>query len=350
MGKNQASMKKLLLPLSAVYSIGVKIDRALTRQRRLVAPVVSVGNITWGGTGKTPAVIALARYLAAHGRTAAVLTRGYRRKSRHTLAVSDGAGTMAEPEISGDEPYLIARQCPRAVVMAGADRFNAGCEAQSRFHPDVFILDDGFQHWRLARDLDVVCINAVDPFGNGCLIPAGSLRESPAALRRAGIILLTNAGRVDDARRLQIEQEIKRYTNAPVCLTKYVIDGIRRIVDGTVLSADQFQEKSVTVVSALGNNAGFVQSVASAGGRIVDQKAFRDHHWYTVDDLTAMRPADSTIFVTTAKDAVKLKSVLRAFPRTFAGDDFPDRWYEIDSSMTFISGEDIWQEKIKPFL
>ena len=137
-------MKKLLLPVSFAYAAAVKIDRALTSQRHLSKPVISVGNITWGGTGKTPVVIALARYFSAHNRTVAVLSRGYKRKSSKTLVVSDGAGSMASPEQAGDEPYLIARQCPQAVVMAGTDRFAAGSEALSKFPVDSYIFDDGF--------------------------------------------------------------------------------------------------------------------------------------------------------------------------------------------------------------
>ncbi|MCX5779130.1 MAG: tetraacyldisaccharide 4'-kinase [Elusimicrobia bacterium] len=343
-------MKKLLLPVSFAYAAAVKIDRALTAQRHLSKPVISVGNITWGGTGKTPVVIALARYFSAHNRTVAVLSRGYKRKSSKTLVVSDGAGSMASPEQAGDEPYLIARQCPQAVVMAGTDRFAAGSEALSKFPVDSYILDDGFQHWRLARDLDIVCINAADPFGNGCLIPAGSLRESPAALRRAGIILLTNADRVDEVRRTQILREIQRNTDAPVCLTTYVLDGVRRIIDGTALPADRYREQPVTVVSALGNNTGFVQSVADAGCVIADCKAFRDHHWYTADELKKMQSRDNGIFITTAKDAVKLKSLLCSFSQTDGPDSFAGRWYELGHTLSFIEGENLWQEKIKPFL
>jgi tetraacyldisaccharide 4'-kinase len=343
-------MKKLLVPASYIYHAGIKIDRLVTRQHTLGKPVISVGNITWGGTGKTPAVIALARFFAEHDRKAVVLTRGYRRKQRAMLVVSNGSGMMAEPEQAGDEPFLIARECPEAVVIAGADRYAAGTEAQKRFNPDVFILDDGFQHWRLARDLDVVCINATDPFGNGCLIPAGTLRECPEALHRAGIILLTNADQVDTENVARIEEEIRRYTHVPICKTCYALEGIRRIYDGSVLPADELKGREVTVVSALGNAAGFLRSVEATGMEIVGQKTFRDHHWYSAEDVKKMRSTEKTLFVTTAKDAVKLKSLLQVLARDASENEFIGRWYEINSGMSFMSGENAWQEKIKLFL
>lgn len=338
-------MRQLLAPLTPLYELGVIVDRALARPRRLPAPVISVGNITWGGTGKTPAVIALARYFTENGRRTAILTRGYRRAGAGTLIVSDGAGVRAAPGQAGDEPYLIARECPGTIVIAGADRLAAGLLAYDRFHPDIFILDDGFQHWCLRRDLDIVCVNAADPFGNGHLIPAGSLRERPSALRRADIILLTNADRLADGPRTELLARIAGLTSAPVCQSRTRITGLRRVLDGVRLSVSQLEGRSVTVVSALGNNAGFQQSVAALGCRIAASRMFRDHHRYTPGDIQALPAADSEICITSAKDAVKLKAVLGHLPGASA-----IRWFETESVMEFMAGEDIWQGKLKPFL
>lgn len=338
-------MRQLLAPLTPLYGIGVALDRALARPQRLSVPVISVGNITWGGTGKTPAVIALARYFSDHGRRTAILTRGYRRAGAGPVIVSDGAGVRATPEQGGDEPYLIARESPATIVMAGADRYAAGLRAHDQFHPALFILDDGFQHWRLQRDLDIVCVNAADPFGNGHLIPAGSLRERPDALRRADLILLTSADRLDESQRQELVARIADHTPAPVCQARTRITGLRRVVDGVRLSTGQLAGRPVTVVSALGSNAGFVQSVTALGCRIVGTNMFRDHHRYTPADLRGLSNAGEGIYITSAKDAVKLKSVLGHLPGGFAV-----RWFETDSVMEFMAGEEIWQQKLKPFL
>jgi tetraacyldisaccharide 4'-kinase len=157
--------------------------------------VISVGNITLGGTGKTPAVIQIAKVLQGLGKRVAVISRGYGRKNEdEVLVVSDGRNVKTDPRLFGDEPVLIASSLPGAAVIVGADRYRAGQAALDQFRPDVLILDDGYQHVRLKRDLNIVLIDAADPFGSGRLFPAGILREPLQELARADVVLITNAG------------------------------------------------------------------------------------------------------------------------------------------------------------
>ena len=187
-------MRELLYPFSFLYRAGLGIDRKITTAKELPRPVISIGNITWGGTGKTPLVIKTARYLLSLGVVPCVLTRGYGRKKKDTVIVSDGKNILSSAELSGDEPVSIAESARGAIVVAGADRFWAAKEALASLKPGAFILDDGFQHWALKRDIDIVCVNALNPFGNGFLIPAGILREPISSLQRAELVIFDEFG------------------------------------------------------------------------------------------------------------------------------------------------------------
>jgi tetraacyldisaccharide 4'-kinase len=279
------------------------------KKARLDVPVISVGNLTFGGTGKTPTVIALARDLVRMGRRPAVLTRGYGRLHDGQMVVIGPSPRQTAAEV-GDEPLEIARRLPGIPVVIDADRARGGVEAK-RLGADVVLLDDGFQHLQLERDLDLVLVDAGDPWGGGRLPPLGRLREKPSALSRADAVLITKVPRewrplvaeieraVDDvAPRIQVF--VSRLCPSRVHVPGHgwkepdVLDGLR-----------------VFAFAALGRPGGFVSTLAEAGAEVASTRWFPDHHAYSQDDLDHMvnrAAAVAATPITTAKDGVKLPS------------------------------------------
>src|SRR5215203_469408 len=206
-------MKSFVLPpLSLLYGAVTRTRLSLYRRgtfqtSKLERPVISIGNITTGGTGKTPLVEWVARTLHAHGKVVCILTRGYGRKNPHLqVIVSDGYGVLASPAEAGDEPYLLASRLKGlAAVISSADRIAAGREAINDFGTECFVLDDGFQHLRLARDLNIVTIDATNPWGGGSLLPYGRLREKPEGLSRADCMVITRCDQVGSVEGLREE-------------------------------------------------------------------------------------------------------------------------------------------------
>lgn len=291
-----------LMPLEWLWQAGVMVDRTLRgRGHQLAPPTVSLGNLTYGGAGKTPLTLWLAERLPR----AAVLTRGYGRQERQTLALPPGG--QAPVSQTGDEAQIFLRS-GRVAVAIGADR-RAGARALSRvFQPDVFLLDDGFQHWPLARDFDIVLIDTQDPFGGGRLLPVGRLREPIAALSRAGFVVLT---RTQTARRYtkllaRIRQE---NTRAPI-----VRASIRPV---TWMRGDQPVSLSPGQYAAfcgLANPGSFRASVASLGWQPVSFTAFPDHHRYVANDLEPLTTVAPDGLLTTEKDWVKVEPLGLATP------------------------------------
>jgi tetraacyldisaccharide 4'-kinase len=225
----------VLAPVAAIYGavaqarIGL-YHRGLLRVSRLPGPVVSVGNITTGGTGKTPLVEFVAHALAREGRKVCVLTRGYgRQKNRQRVLVSDGHRVLADANEAGDEPRLLAeRLLGISAVVSDAHRFAAGEWATKNLGSDAFVLDDGFQHLGLARNLDIVAIDATEPWGHGHLLPWGRLRERAHGLSRAGCVVITRTDQVDDVNALR--QEIERLApNRPVFSSRMKIRGLNQL-------------------------------------------------------------------------------------------------------------------------
>ena len=335
-------MRELLFPFSFMYRAGLEIDKIITKTKELPKPVISVGNITWGGTGKTPMVIKAARYLLSLGLVPCVLTRGYGRKLGDTAIVSDGKNILASAELGGDEPRLIAENVRGAIVAAGSDRFRAAKEVLASFKPNVFILDDGFQHWALWRDLDIVCVNSLNPFGNGLLIPAGILREPVSALKRAGLIVLTNSGFSNESEAVRKKITLESGNN-PLS-ARLVPQNFTRIRDKKTIGLVDLSAKSVVAVSALGENSGFRKTLENAGFNVLRHFAFRDHHWFKKSDAEKILSAakNGEPVVTTSKDAVRLKHIIDELP---AGD--AEKFYSLNVDLIFENGENLWQEKIK---
>ena len=338
---------KILYPFSLIYGALSAIDRKTTAEHTLPKPVISIGNITWGGTGKTPVVIKLTSEIFACGLKPCILSRGYFRKDKkHSfIAVSDGKRILVPPEMSGDEPNLIAQSVPGAVVMAGRNRLKSAEYALGKFSPDVFILDDGFQHWKISRGLDIVCVNALNPFGNGLLIPAGILREPVSALKRAGLVIITSSDLVSEHALKAVETRIKRNFEGKLLRARYAPKSIKRIFDGQTFALDELKSGPFTAFSAIGENSGFKKLLEKSGINVASQLDFRDHHWYNLEEIRSIGKGRSVI--TTTKDAVRLKSLLEHLPVKEA-----ENFYALEIELVFINGDGIWEKgmekKLRP--
>lgn len=305
----------MLPPLSLLY-------RAVTQARtaayekgmfqicRLKAPVISVGNLTVGGTGKTPFVEWLCRVLAEQGKRVCVLTRGYGRDNPATrVLVSDGSTILADAAEAGDEPLLLAQNLKGlAAVISDADRAAAGKWATEQLGSEVFVLDDGFQHLRLARDLNVVLIDATNPWGSGHLLPHGRLREPRSALSRADCIVLTRVEKNRDVESLK--QEIQRFNQTSPIFTSIMnvktVSQLGSAVQGDLTTVAQ----RVAGFCGIANPQSFFDQLDDAGFQSVLNKPFSDHHRYTQSEIDSFcwkaKESGAQALITTAKDAVKL--------------------------------------------
>jgi 3-deoxy-D-manno-octulosonic-acid transferase len=297
----------LLAPLAAVWEAGSRRrrSRALATCRKLARPVVSIGGITLGGTGKTPFVAWLADRLRERGLTPAVLTRGYRRRSAEPFIILP-AGADASADLTGDEPQLYLRR-GAAHLAIGSDRYEAGRLLLDSLDAGVFILDDGFQHWRLSRDLDVVLIDALDPFGGGDVFPRGRLREPLDALARAGAFVISRCepGVRTDA----IEAHIRRYNRtAPIFRSRVVPGRWYNVRTGRISTSSPVH--TVAAFCGLANPRAFWRTLDSLGLDIRFRWSFGDHHHYRIAQLRRLarraRHAGAQAVVTTEKDVANL--------------------------------------------
>lgn len=313
-------MKSIVLPpLSLLYGAVTRTRLSLYRRgtfhtTKLDRPVISIGNITTGGTGKTPLVEYVTRLLASQGKKVCILTRGYGRKHAHLqVIVSDGYDVLASPSEAGDEPYLLATKLAgQAAVISSADRIAAGQEAINDFGTEVFVLDDGFQHLRLARDLNIVCIDATNPWGGGRLLPHGRLRESLEGLRRADCVVLTRCDQVKsiDGLRAEVLSLIGR---RPVFESRMRPVRVTPLKNGAESLAGR-----VGAFCAVGNPASFFESLRGLGYELRLERSFADHHVYSQDEIDSLiqdaKRAGASALITTAKDAVKLKTMPFSIP------------------------------------
>ena len=295
-----------LAPLGSLYGAGAAFRVSLYRRgilpaARLAGPVISVGNLSVGGTGKTPVVARIAEILRDEGLPAAVLSRGYR-GSFHggALVVGDGQSVLADASVAGDEPVMLARALPGVVVAVGARRDVVGAAVEARFGPRVHVLDDGFQHLRLARDLDLVCVDTCDDDERP--IPAGRLREFPSAAARADAVLLTQSdvAAPDRLRGLEARHGAERTFR----LTRRILGYFGP--DG----APKTPPARVFLLAGIAGPERLEADVGARGAAVVGRRFFRDHHAFTARDVEAAvaeaRAAGAEAIVTTAKDAVRL--------------------------------------------
>ena len=299
--------------LSALYASASRLRRSWYARpyahSRLTRPVISVGNLVVGGSGKTPIVAALARLLLAWGEKPAILTRGYARR-RHVdgvLVVSDGTRVRCEVEESSDEPLMLARALPSVPVLVSPDRYLAGRLAERTFGATVMLLDDGFQHLQLARDVDLLVMSPSDL--DERVLPAGRLREPLSAAAFAHAVLVY--GSVEDAHRVQTA------TGVPAAFTvgrQYgamspIHEGVPPLVGRTRALA----------VAGIASPERFFAAVSENGFEVAGEVAFRDHHWYSREDVARIadraRALNVDLVVTTEKDAVRVERLLSAGDR-----------------------------------
>lgn len=296
-----------LIPFSCVYSFVMRVREILyrngvLRSHALPKPVISVGNVTVGGTGKTPMTILLARFLMDRGKKVAVLSRGYRGSGAGKVRiVSDGTAILLSPEDAGDEPFLIARSVPGLIVVTGADRYRAGLETCERFQPDILLLDDGYQHLRLRRNLDILLLDCRKPFGNGRSLPAGLLREPRSAARRADLVVYT---RCRDA------ALPPSFPGVPVCRSCHCLRGVAPLGGGPPAPFSTLQGLRGVAFAGIADPDSFFDALKEQGLELAATVPFPDHCRYDRGEIDALREVQkktgSEYLITTEKDAVKL--------------------------------------------
>lgn len=309
--RNEGPLRRLLLlPLALIalfYAGGAALhrlayERGFVRRRRLPCRVVSVGGITAGGSGKTPLAAFVAGALRSRGHRAALASRGYGRAGRdRVVVVSDGHHVTSAPEQSGDEPFLMAALAPGVPVLVARDRGVAGLRAISAFGADVLVLDDGFQHHRLARDVEILGIDGRQGLGNGHVLPRGPLRESPSALSRAdGIVVIDGPlAPADDAAIARIAPEARRFA------AQRVPSGWRPLGGGPLQPVASLCGLRVGLLAGIARPESFRRTVEALGARVVAERFFGDHHRFRPKDVVDFPPGVST-WLTTEKDAVKI--------------------------------------------
>jgi len=325
--KCPAALRRILLQGPAwLYELAVRLriaayETGYLKANRLEAVVVSVGNITLGGTGKTPLVDYIARYLGQEGYSVAILTRGYGRQSGGQIVLGESEALSSNPgsgkgwtyQQTGDEPLLLSRLLPGVPVVINKHRVEGGRWAQRSLGSEVLILDDGYQHLRLARDLNLLILDATDPFGGFRMVPFGRLREPLYAIKRADAVIVTRAHRPFDQAQLV---SIVRYfcgDHVPIIYVYSAITRLRHLQADSLYDSDQFSGWNAWVMCGIGNPRAFVEDVVGIGVGVLGESLFRDHHPYTQQDIDLVvsnaRGVGADLILTTEKDAIRLKGL-----------------------------------------
>lgn len=316
-GARATLLRGVLRGLSGIYLAGIEgylgcYRLGLLKRTRLACKVICVGNLTVGGTGKTTTVRALARKLMAMGLKVAVLSYGYR--SDHDgppSVVSDGNEILMTPREAGDEAVLLAKDLPGAPVIIGPRRVESGRLAVERFGVDVILMDDGFQYWRLRKDLEILLLDATEPFGYGAVIPRGLLREPIGHLARAGAVIITHADHASPEALEALETRIRRIApGMPIARSRHAAARLRNLAGDGELSLDWLKGRRVLALSSLGNPGGFERTLAALGAEPVGSSRFRDHHRYSREEIARVREEAAALgaeaVLTTEKDAIKI--------------------------------------------
>ncbi len=314
----------LLLPVSWLYGLVTTIRNMLynlnmMKAQRLPGKVISIGNLTTGGSGKTPVTMLLAEMLKSKGVEFAILTRGYGAAYGHSEIVFN-SGKIEQDSIDwmSDEVVMAAQRLSDCWFGVGKDRYRNGMNLSQRQNIPLFLLDDGFQHRQLARDLDVVVIDASNPFGNGAHFPAGNLREGVSSLKRAGMVLLTRTESAKQEALHALIAEVAQYQPAGriFCLHT-ILSGLRDLISDERLSVSSIREKNYWLFSGIGNPSSFEELMKAGGVKFAGHTPFVDHHRYNDSDIESLlqtaRRAGCAGLLTTEKDAVKVpQKTLRA--------------------------------------
>lgn len=319
-------LRPILLILSGIYYLGLKIIQLLyklriLRKARLKAKVISVGNLTVGGTGKTPAVERIAGLLQEKGRKTAILSRGYGGKIQNSkckiqnygsrvAVVTDGKKILLSAKEAGDEPYLLAQNLSGVPIVIGKDRIKSGNYCLANFDTETFILDDGFQYQSLERDLDVLLIDSLNPFGNGHLLPRGILREPLESLKRADLFILT---RTDQAGNLAgLKDRVRKINSfAPILESIHAPCYLEDLKSKRRLDLEFVENKEVLALSSIAHPESFEKTLKNLKAIIMKRLRYSDHYLYTKEDLEEITSkARGCLIVTTQKDGVRLEPLL----------------------------------------
>ena len=324
-------LKFFLLMLSFIYAAVIRILKFFyfLKPRRLGCKVISIGNITLGGTGKTPLVQMLATELKQKGHKVAILSRGYKRKNKRYTCLTDKQALYVKPasppacrqgraggryEDMGDEPYMLSRRLIGIPVVVNKDRLKAAKTAISDFGADTLILDDGFQQWRIKKDLEIVAVDAVCPFGNSRMLPRGILREPLSCLRRADILVIT---KINLASNTQDTKDTLARLNprALVVQAGHKPLGFYKLGDlsGNMFLPDEFSKKQVSLVCGIADPASFEKLISQMGIEVGLTFRFTDHHNYTQNDINKIvnlcKQKGINNIITTEKDSVRLSAI-----------------------------------------
>ena len=319
-----AALLRLLLGIAAVgYSLVVRLRNFLysngwLKAHPVDAAVICVGNITVGGTGKTPLVIWLCKQISTNSECA-ILTRGY--KARRASCVMRRAKEEQNTQYAIrntqiDEPAMLAESCPQAKVVVNPDRVAGAAEAIGQFGAKVLIMDDGFQHRRLARDLDIIAIDATQPFGYGKMLPAGLLREPVTSLKRAGAVVITRCDQISEAQLSGLEEEL-RTINPDMVIAKSIHAAVSaRMTDDEEIDVGLLKNKKIFAFCGIGNPGAFLNTIETLGSELVGSKVYDDHHHYTDTCLADIREqaqkVGADLALTTQKDWTKIIYDLRS--------------------------------------
>lgn len=350
----------LLYVFSVIYSQLVNLKLAgykigVFQQKKLDCYVISLGNITVGGTGKTPTAQCLAREIRDMGYRVVILNRGYRAKWRGDVGiVSDGKKLYMDAAEAGDEAFMLAKHLPNVPVLIGAERAVTGQYAMDHFGAEVAILDDGYQHWQLERDMDILLVDAVNVFGNGYILPRGTLREPVSHIERADVCLLTKVDQAAVGSREHICETIQQHNpkalimesiHQPRCFIS--IKDWYEDIAGDGIDVARMTGKRVMAVSAIGNPASFEQTLDDIGAEIIESLRFPDHHDYTIDEMKNV--LDQAIaqgaeaIVITEKDAVKI-------PTAIVEAEWPIPVFVVSVEVTFQNGGEQFRTLLKQVL
>jgi tetraacyldisaccharide 4'-kinase len=334
-GKLAALVRSILFGLSKVFQVAVKARRFLynvriLRDSTLGVQVIAIGNLTVGGTGKTPVVEKFARELQEQGRTVAILSRGYRSKppplrkrllnklllredSTPPRIVSDGRNLLLDSETAGDEPYMLASNLKDVIVLVDKDRVKSGRYAIEKFGCDTLLLDDGFQYWKLrGRRRDIVLIDCQQPFGNEYLLPRGTLREPPSHLGRASTIFITKS----DGDTAELRARISKH-NATAGIIECVHHPLyfEDVFSGDRAGLDFVKGKKIAALSGIAQPESFEASLRKIGGELVYSKRFADHHRFSQQEILNVinrsKKRQAHAIITTQKDAVRFPKIDR---------------------------------------
>lgn len=317
-------LKLPLLPLLWLYRAAIALrnfcyDHKFFKTTKLSTFVISIGNLSMGGTGKTPLAISLATTLRDQGWKIAIVARGYRREKSDLVVVSDGKQILAGIAEAGDEPLLMAQACEGIPVVVDRKKLNAARAAVERFAPDVIVVDDGFQHRQLHRDINIVMLDAATPLSNAWSLLGITMREPASALRRADFIIINESGKTDETLSQQLIEHCRRYTGAAFFLGKLQATNWRELPPnnpGEALPLNFVKDQPVLVVSGIARPERFRRLVEVHSARVRGELTFSDHYRYDEKDFgliaTAFKTCGARYVLTTAKDAVKLAKLSTA--------------------------------------